>query len=48
MSDRESFEKDNVVATVKTRMYGFGLAALDSLAIPGLELAIKSVNVCSE
>ena len=38
---------DNVVAVVETRVRDVNLAAIDRLGIPGVQLAIKSVNTSS-
>ena len=38
---------DNVVATVATKLHDAILAAMDSLVVPRVELAMKSVNATS-
>ena len=45
--DRVRSEVGNAVSTVKARVHGTILAAMDSLVIPRVELAMKSVNVSS-
>ena len=43
-SDREQYKVDNIVATVNTRVRGTILSAMDKLAIPMVELAIRLAN----
>ena len=45
-SDRVSYEVDNV-AGVETRVYDAFSATMDSLVLPRVELALKSVNSSS-
>ena len=40
-------EADSLVATVETRVHDAFLAAMDSLVIPRVQLALKLVNVSS-
>ena len=45
--DRVRCEMDNAVAMVETKVHNTCLAAMDSLVLSRVELAIKSVNVSS-
>ena len=47
ISDKDRGDVENVVATVETRVHEAIIYAMDNLVVPGVELAMKSVDIFS-